>query len=179
MVNFKDLFIYFNYFLVWFFISLNFIISFKILRFQYNAYWNLDQAKNNKHYSKKIIIYPCISMIFWLVYTVNRILQDYLNESIYSFSVLIIYLNNVEGIIYASIAVYGIKIHKKLNKLLTKFFVLFKTTDEELNRTSEIKYDDLLNDTKSKFEVNEAEDKQFSFSKNSKQHNIINYNNNK
>jgi len=139
-------FIYFNYSLVWFFIFFNFVISYKTLRFQDSAYWNQDQAKNNKLYGKKLIVYPLISIVFWLIYTINRIL-DYLHDSKYAFSVFIIYLNNVEAIIYASISLYGIRIHKKLRKLFFQVFKSFKKNGEEMDRTSEIKYDDLLNET--------------------------------
>lgn len=147
-----------NYFFVWFFIFFNISVSFKILRFNTKSYWHLDQAQHNNSYSKKIIVYPLISMIFWFFYTVNRFIQGYLIDSLqtrYITSVIIIYLNNIEGLLYSIIAANGIQIGKKIKKIFTRLMVNCQRKEtDDLNKSSALKYEDLLNDTKSKAETN-------------------------
>jgi len=147
-INDKEInFIRINYIFVWFFILFNFIISYKILRYRYNSAWNQDQVMNNKGYSKKIIIYPIISIVFWLFYSINRLVENFFHDSVYILNVIVIYLNNFEGIIYSSIAAYGLKILQKIKKKLIRFCkYLKKSNGSEIERTSEIKYDDLLKD---------------------------------
>ncbi len=147
-------FILINYIIIWFFIFSNFTISFKILRFKHTEYYNQDQAKNNKGYSLKIIIYPIISIIFWFIYSINRIFYDYLEKDFnYIMNVFVIYFNNFEGILYSGIGAYNFRIWKKLKNLFFKWIKNLNKKEDEINKTSEIKHDDLMNNSISKEEM--------------------------
>ena len=79
----------------------------------------------------------------------NRIIQNKVESTTnykYVFSVITIYMNNIEGLIYSAISAIGIRLNKKFKKIFVKSFSPDKY--KEINQISTISKEDFLNETK-------------------------------